>query len=127
MAEAIANACAVPAFTKKSAARPVRAIAGAIARSAADAPLTASGCGVLAFIKKSAAKPVRAIAGAIAASAQAVDTEAAIDAQAGRDSHLGSRPLWRSNRRKQRKQTVRSRKLHAVACGNWAVAVIDSR
>src|SRR5215470_13062264 len=34
MVEAIANACAVPAFTKKSAAKPVRAIAGAIAASA---------------------------------------------------------------------------------------------
>src|SRR5215510_445823 len=76
MVEAIANACAVPAFTKKSAAKPVRAIVGAIARSAADAPLTASGCGVPAFTKKSAAKPVRAIAGAIAASALAVATDA---------------------------------------------------
>src|SRR5215470_1548450 len=121
MVEAIASAFAVPAFTKKSAAKPVRAIAGAIARSAADSPLTASGCAVPAFTKKSAARPARAIAGAIAASAQAVAT----DARRGRDSHLGSRPLLR--RRKRRQQTVRPCKRHAVARGKWAVAFFDTQ
>src|SRR5262245_27609426 len=96
IAEAIANAYAEPAFTKKSAARPARAIVVAIVPSEAGAYRTASGCAVPASTRKSAARLATAIADVTASSADAVDkTEPATFKDClgkGAISPYGSRP-----------------------------------